>query len=387
MRWTEDEINKLDELMGSGTTRTEIPKHFPNRSIDSIEKACRRYGFNIPLVENRNYSSASKEINIEVGDNLELRDSIIKSILSKSKPVSFHDFCDLLQVPPAKARQILNEEIESGKNLRISDDGFVMRDFKETSVHGELALKIKPVKNRYKIGVISDTHSGSAHQHKAELKHCVDTMVNEYEINTIFHSGDFLEGNGVYKGQEAEVLVWGMDAQVEMAAEDLPAHNGLKYYMIGGNHDYSFVQRAGGDPLVSLCSMRPDIINCGWFNKVINLNGIKIEMHHPDGGGSYAISYLLQKQIDATPGGLKPHIYLCGHYHQQAWIFYRNVQAFLCLSFQGQSLFLKRKKLYSVIGGMILDIGVDEDGSICDFSPRILPYYEGKLRRGVYNIE
>jgi len=381
VKWTTKEIERLSTLVENGESTEKIYLSFlGTRTKSAVDKACKRHLGKCIL--GKPVLKVAEEIS---GVSVESKSRVVlESLLSKNKPVSFEELCNLLSMSPAETRLVIDDAIRGGLSFSLSNDGYILRGFKEHNNYSSASsMNIRPINNRFKVGVISDTHAGSEHAKNAELKNCVEYMYNDCGIKTILHSGDFLDGNGVYKGQEAEVVAWGMDAQLDIAVNALPQLKGLKYYMIGGNHDYSFIKRGGGDPLVSICRLRSDIVNCGWFNKVLTINGVKFELHHPDSGGAYAISYHLQKSIDSTPGGKKPQILLCGHYHQLIWLFYRNIQAFYTMSFQGQSLYLKRKKLYPVIGGIILDIAVDESGGIIDFSPKIIPYYEGKMQLGV----
>lgn len=385
MKWTQEDIDNLKVISDMGAGVDVFLRAFPGRTYDSIDRAYRRYyGEGVFAASNRAMIKDMKEKSEFVPDGSKFveYDATLQSIAGKKKPCTLMEVCDLLQVPPSMAMSIIEEAKGRGVYLNISSDGFVLKNHSgERGVH---PVAVKPVESRIVFGVASDTHSGSIHTRPDALKDFVHYAYEEFGVKKILHPGDFVAGQGVYAGQEGELAAWGMEAQVDLACKDLPEKPGLEWELIGGNHDYSFMRRNGSDPLLAITRLRKDIHSHGWFQAILELSGIKVELLHPEAGGAYAMSYYLQKHIESTPGGLKPQILLCGHYHQAIWLpGYRNIQGFYAGCFEGQSLYLKRKKLYPIIGGWIFDIGIDEDGSIRDVLPRFVNYYEGKRTVGV----
>jgi hypothetical protein len=100
-----------------------------------------------------------------------------------------------------------------------------------------------------------------------------------------------------------------------------------------------------------------------------------MELRHPWDGGSYAISYKPQKMIESISGGDKPNIIGVGHYHKSLYMEYRNVHAFLTGTFQAQTPFMKGKGLAAHMGGWIVEIQVDDKGTISRIKPEFIPYY------------
>ena len=90
---------------------------------------------------------------------------------------------------------------------------------------------------------------------------------------------------------------------------------------------------------------------------------------------SYAMSYKLQKRIDAMSGGSKPKVMVTGHYHKNFSMFYRNIYAMSLASFQAQSSFMRGLGLVSDVGYVILDIEVNENGDIIEFTPTYKALY------------
>jgi hypothetical protein len=90
---------------------------------------------------------------------------------------------------------------------------------------------------------------------------------------------------------------------------------------------------------------------------------------------SYALSYGLQKMIDAMSGGEKPNIYLGGHHHKAMYLFYRNIHAFECGTTQAQTPWMRGKRIPAHMGGWIVEIHVDEEGTITRCKGEFIPFY------------
>ena len=71
----------------------------------------------------------------------------------------------------------------------------------------------------------------------------------------------------------------------------------------------------------------------------------------------------------------KPNILAVGHYHKAEYLFYRNVHALQTGCFQAQTPYTRGKGISVHIGGWIVTINVDIDGSIRMITPSFLPYY------------
>lgn len=67
-------------------------------------------------------------------------------------------------------------------------------------------------------------------------------------------------------------------------------------------------------------------------------------------------SYHLQKHVEALSGGQKPDCVFLGHYHKSLWLpAYRNVESFLCGTFQSQTPFMAGRNLAAMLGGWVVE--------------------------------
>jgi predicted phosphodiesterase len=213
----------------------------------------------------------------------------------------------------------------------------------------------------YRFGVVSCTHLGSKFQQLTYLsnfyRHCQDKG-----IKVMLHCGDLVDGIKVYKGQEFELFLHGLDAQVNYAIEKYPKmENGGKTYVIDGNHDYSFVAEVGGDPLPKIASARPDIEYLGAYGAYPIIGPLKTYIQHGARGMAYARSYRLQKNIEGFAPESKPDLYFLGHYHVGCYLpEYRNVFSAMVPCFQSQTPFLRRLGLYPEVAGLIVEVTVND---------------------------
>ena len=90
---------------------------------------------------------------------------------------------------------------------------------------------------------------------------------------------------------------------------------------------------------------------------------------------SYALSYGLQKMIDAMSGGEKPNIYLGGHHHKAMYLFYRNIHAFECGTTQAQTPWMRGKRIPAHMGGWIIEVHVDDEGTVTRCKGEFVPFY------------
>jgi len=232
-----------------------------------------------------------------------------------------------------------------------------------------------------RFGVVSDTHLGSSY---AALDHLqlAYRLFKQEGIEVVYHVGDLLDGEKIYRGQEYDLLVHGAEAQIQYCVEHYPRLKGITTYFILGNHDMSFWKQAGVDVGVRIEQLRDDMKYLGMEHadiKVENENGQAwIQLVHPRRGTAYSLSYHPQKYIEALPGGRKPNLILWGHNHKAEFLFYRNVHLIQAGCLQHQTPYMRGKNIAAIMGFWIVGIKVDEKGIIA-CRPQFYPIYEEPL--------
>lgn len=212
------------------------------------------------------------------------------------------------------------------------------------------------------VGVISDTHLGSLYADMALLDFAYDVFESE-KVATVFHVGDLLDGEKMYRGHDYELSVHGADGQVDYCANKYPKRAGITTYFIDGNHDRSFWKRSGVNTGSKIAIQRSDMVYLGYQEADLNIGEGECTatvrlFHAEDGANSYAISYRPQRYISELPSGTKPDILLIGHYHKSELLFYRGVTAIQAAATQKQTPFMRGKRISAAVGFWILNITV-----------------------------
>ncbi|MGX8701529.1 metallophosphoesterase family protein [Caproiciproducens sp.] len=226
-------------------------------------------------------------------------------------------------------------------------------------------------------GVIGDTHLCNKSQQLTYLNDFYDRCQRQ-GISTIYHCGDI--SDGYYKNRPEhiyELFKIGFDEQAEYIIDKYPKRDGVTTKFITGNHDATHIKNGGSDIGKRIADQRPDMKYLGYMKAKIWLTPqCDMDLFHPLDGGSYALSYQLQKHIDGLQGGKKPRLLMCGHYHKQFYMMYRNIHAFVVPCFEAQTNFELGKHLNAVVGGWIITIKCKPDGTITELSPKFIPYYD-----------
>ena len=211
-----------------------------------------------------------------------------------------------------------------------------------------------------KFGLVSDTHFWAKQCARDELKEFYD-IAKDKGVECFVHAGDIVDGTGVYHGQQFEQdKVW-FEEQLADLKENYP-NVGLPTYFIGGNHDEAYLKGNGVNICKAIETVRQDLINLGFYDARLKLNGIVINLHHGGWSLSYAKDYKMKKYLDGLPVENQPDIFALGHYHTALYDFHRGIHWFMPGAFLKENLLAKRFNLGNVIGGWIIDIDKNEKG-------------------------
>lgn len=305
-------------------------------------------------------------------------------VLKKKPSCGVSELCDDLDLSPKRLNQLVMVAKNMGVSIEMPTNDQIALNVKAPPID-RLAvhrLPIEPVKGEIVFAVASDIHFASK-LHRGEcLTDFIDTAYNDYGVRTVLDPGDIFAGINMYRGQLNEITTWGVKGQLEAGVKGLPRRKGLHYHMIGGNHDESFMHASGTNIIKQLAHERDDVSDYGFYSAMVDLvvpgvkNPLKIELHHPDKAGAYAISYHMQKEIEQLPPGMKPQMIFMGHTHQTNFLpDYRGVAGFYCGTFEDQTLFLKRKHASPNIGGWIVRVGLCADGSVKTLTTTWVRYF------------
>lgn len=348
------------------------------RTRDSVENKLKREGLG-GFGNFMRAASTRKE-----DEPMDVQVKRLTEILRRKSSAGVGELCNDLDVSPKRLDKIVAAARGMSVNIEMPTDDRVALNVKAPPID-RLAvhrLPIEPVKGEIVFAVASDLHFASR-LHRGEcLNDFIDTAMQDYGVNLVLNPGDIFAGINMYHGQLNEVTGWGVQHQLEAGVKGLPRRKGLRYKMIGGNHDESFMKAAGTNIIAALAQKRDDVESFGFYSAMIDLvvpgakKSIKIELHHPDKAGAYALSYHMQKEIEQIPPGMKPQMIFMGHTHQVNQLpDYRGIAGFYCGTFEDQTLFLKRKHASPNIGGWIVRVGVDASGALKTLTTTWVRYF------------
>ena len=286
---------------------------------------------------------------------------------------TMQELSEKLGVSMRAVRAELDDLADNGHNILTCDDNvcisqIVIPDRKEIHKpwNGEKIIRF---------GLMGDTQINSKYTQLTYLHKLYDIYQSE-GIADVYHAGDIDEGEQMRQGHQYECYNQGADDHTAEIIRVYPKRNNMTTHFITGNHDHSIIKRCGYDIGYKIAQERPDMKYLGKSSAIIHLtDNCTMELSHPIDGSAYAISYKMQKAIDAMSGGEKPNILATGHYHKQEYIFYRNVHAAQTGCLQAQTPFMRGKQIAAMMGGWIIEIHVDDKGTITRFKSEFIPFY------------
>ncbi len=216
------------------------------------------------------------------------------------------------------------------------------------------------------IGVLSDTHLGSIYTNPQLVLDAFE-MFKEANVDMVVHAGDLTEGLSNRPGHIYELSHIGYTAQKNHAIEIMGQWKDSPLYMISGNHDDWYVKGNGAYIVDDICQAIPNAEYLGSnegsiYLKSENGNKTEVRLWHGLDGSSYAISYRLQKLIESFSGGAKPNVLIAGHVHKHGNFMIRNVHCISAGCIQGQSAWMRGKRLSAHTGFFVIKIKVNDTG-------------------------
>jgi hypothetical protein len=277
--------------------------------------------------------------------------------------VSIEDLADqVVAEPPKLTDQELAEELEGR--------GYVVTQPRPQETVHEFPLERIKGRKRVRLGVVSDTHLCSAYQQVTYLRSFYRYAEEVAKVDAFLHGGDLTDGpHHMHRDAPYNLFRHGFDAQRDYVVEAYPKpkKKTLKTHFIGGNHDAATFNQVGADICEAVAERRPDMDYLGdQRSAFIDFGPIRILLAHPYVAGStITLSRPAQRVIEQMAPEHKPHILLLGNWHRSLWLpSYRNIEAFQLPSFQATTPFLRGRGLLSVVGGWIIEFGIDASSGL-----------------------
>lgn len=215
----------------------------------------------------------------------------------------------------------------------------------------------------FRFGLLGDTHFGSLYAHVSAFRGMMEYYLRN-NIDTVYHTGDVIDGHKVYKGHEFELQDLGLEAQLDRVVKATPAEC-PQIRFITGNHEASFKNLAGvpvGKLIAQACDKWEFLGEEQALVEFKTPNGaFKLSLQHPGGGTAYALSYKLQKIIESIAPADKPNLLAVGHYHKAEFLpSYRNVAGIQTATSQKQTPFMARNGLAAHLGFWDIEVEVGD---------------------------
>jgi hypothetical protein len=307
----------------------------------------------------------------------------------KRGKVTLEGLCDTTHLPPGAVKAALEQIRESGYNVRISEVGIGLAAIDPVPPKAAaLTHDLADYQGKWiRFGVAGDKHLGNMHA-RLDVMHLTYELFKAEGIDTVYDTGNWIDGEARFN--KPELLVHGLDRQIDYWIDNHPKVDGITtYFVAGDDHEGWYQQREcleiGFYAMVKAEKAgRNDLKYLGYAEALVELKqpgGSRFMMvNHPGGGSAYAISYKGQKYVEALQGGEKPAIILQGHYHKFNFGYPREVFVLDSGTMCDQTLFMRKKQLQAHVGASIVELQQAPDGRITRCRVEFLPFYD----RGFY---
>lgn len=246
--------------------------------------------------------------------------------------------------------------------------------------------------NTFVFGALGDSHLGSKYERLDVTNDLYDRYVKR-GVDRVLHTGNWIDGDE--PKNRHDINVHGMEPQLKYLAEKYPKRKGLTTYAVTGEDHEGWWTRSEGIDIGKRAEQtmrehgRTDWVNLGFMEshvRLVNANSGKetvMAVVHPGGGSAYALSYSIQKIIEALEGGEKPAVGLYGHYHKLWSGNIRNVWVVCTGCGQDQTIFTRNKiKQETHVGGTLVELEQDpRTGAIIAMKCQLIRYFV----KGYYN--
>lgn len=246
--------------------------------------------------------------------------------------------------------------------------------------------------NTFLFGALGDSHLGSKYE-RLDVTNDLYDRYAQAGVDRVFHTGNWIDGDE--PKNRHDIAVHGMEPQCAYLAKNYPQRKGIVTYAVTGEDHEGWWTRSEGIDIGKRAEQtmrehgRTDWVNLGFMEahvRLVNANSGKESMLavvHPGGGSAYALSYSIQKIVEALEGGEKPAVGLYGHYHKLWAGNIRNVWTVCTGCGQDQTVFTRNKIKQEVhVGGTLIELEQDpRTGAIVAMTPKLMRYFV----RGYYN--
>lgn len=271
-----------------------------------------------------------------------------------------------------------------------------VQEMAERPPGGVHALPLKDRGDGWSVfGAVSDTHLCGRH-YRDDVLNALYRMFRDEGAEDVYHAGNIIEGES--RVNRHDILIYGLENQVDFLLEHYPQLPGITtHFVVGDDHEGWYQQREQisiGRHIEAraITAGRKDLHFLGYVESDIYLKtgvgaSCRMRVMHGGGGVTYAISYPLQKAVEAFQPGEKPDILILGHHHKLHYAYPRGVHGVMPGCTADQSIFMRKRHIEAHVGGMLIYVRQHlGKGFITDFVPRSKTFYDRGFTSRMFDV-
>ena len=313
-----------------------------------------------------------------------LEDRLLQT-LKRERGIRLKTLSAELRLSQAEVKKALLGLQQRGINVHAVGDSWALAKAPASGTAFDIQPYVSRPDGSYVFGAMGDTHLGSKYARLDVLRDLYGVYAAA-GVDRVFHTGNWIDGEANFN--KYDLLVHGLDAQIDYLIHEYPQIPRVTTYAVSGNDHEGWLGQREGIDIGRHCALkmqadgRNDWRHLGHIEAFIPLRHAQtgktsmLHVMHPGGGSAYAVSYTVQKIVEGYEGGEKPAVLLAGHYHKMAYLRTRNVCTIQTGCTQDITPWARSKKLRYEIGGWIVRLQQDaKTGAITRCQIEDFPYF------------
>ena len=317
------------------------------------------------------------------------------SQLRKQRDVAFSmlDLVERYDRSPSSIRAASTELYDAGYAVDVTEDLHVMMPKEMAPTRGKIPMDHWAEGNIHRYGVMADTHLANRCA-RLDVMEAAYNLFEQEGIKLVLHAGNLPDGE--FKYNRSELLVHGVEGQLCYVADNYPQRKGVQTQFLSAKcHEGWWGQTIGWDVGRYMQQVfhergRTDLVWMGHVERDLALHPDNdraiLRVFHPGGGAAYALSYSVQKHVEAWQGGNKPTAAIFGHYHKYDANYVREVFCLQPGTQCDQTLFMRTRKLAAHVGFCILEIRLTPYGGVQRVIHEWCPFYDKGFYTNIWDF-
>jgi biotin operon repressor len=205
-------------------------------------------------------------------EGIKTPDEIRKMLAKGPQPLPI--LAEAMGLTEPAAALALEQMRADGYSIKQSGSGLYLD---KSAVITPTEVEIEFYGREFVFAEVADSHLSSM-ACKLQAFHEFYRIAKTRGAQAVFHDGDVFAGMNMYPGQMHEVIPgeYSYDGQLQRGVNDYPHEEGMDSWVIGGNHDGSFMKAIGADIVQALAYRRPDIHYLGPMSGRVKLQGTEV---------------------------------------------------------------------------------------------------------------